>query len=110
MTDDAPALQATLRQPNKADGSPGDPWDLTGGTVDIVIGVKNGSAAAITGSCTLLDQTTDPGGVTYNWDDVDTSVPGTYELRFKGVLASGRKFSVPNDRTGYVLEITGDPS
>ena len=108
VTDDAPILRATLMQPNEPNGVQGDPYDLTGATVNMVIAPKDKSAAVLVSPCTVLDQVTDLGGVTWDYAGLDTTDAKDFDFRFKGTLASGKKFSVPNDGW-YTLSITADP-
>lgn len=108
-SDTAPKLRATLRKPNKVDGTQGDPYDLTGATVTFLIAPKDRSAPAVEGECDVLDQTAFPGVVEYDWGGFDTGAAGAYDARFKAVLAGDAgTVSVPNDRWLTVL-VTADP-
>ncbi|MES2339324.1 MAG: hypothetical protein V4537_14615 [Pseudomonadota bacterium] len=100
-------LRAILRQPNKADGTQGDPWDIA--SCDILVAPKDQAEAGISAAMTVLDQDATPGGVEWDYTGLDRSVARDFDFRFKGTTTGGKKFSVPNDGW-YSLQVTADPT
>jgi hypothetical protein len=109
VTDNAPRLRATLYQPNKPDGTRGDPWPMFGGSCTVIIAPKDRSASAFVGTCSIVDDGTDNAGVVeFDWTGFDTATAKDYDFRFKGVTGAGDRFSVPN-AGWYSLAVTADP-
>lgn len=75
----------------------GDPFNLTGYTVDISIKLANSDSLTVDSSTTVEAETR--GIVTYSWSSGETDTAGTYKIEL--VASDGSdEITFPNDGTG----------
>lgn len=100
--DTAPILQQVLVGPNKADGSPGDPLNLTGCTAVLRFQPRSATVAAVSRTVTV-DSPATSGSTSLDWlatggrldaggnpDGID------YNARYIVTYPSGHQISIPN--------------
>jgi len=100
--DTAPILTQVLVGPNNADGSPGDPLDLTGCTVIFRFQLRAGTVAAEDRAVAVTSPAT-AGGTSLDWLatggrlDAGGNVLGLdYNARYIVSYPSGHQVSIPN--------------
>lgn len=100
--DTAPILEQVLVNPNKADGSPGDPLNLTGATVVLRIQPQDGTVAAVDRAVTVTSPATS-GATALDWLasggrlDAGGNPSGIdYNARYIVTYTSGHQISIPN--------------
>lgn len=96
----APILTSTLNDEN------GDPVDLTGATVTIEISDEDETNGPRIEDVDIVDPLA--AAVAYEWQAIDSAVPGTYDLRIEALLASGKVMPWPSDRC-WKLRVTPKP-
>jgi hypothetical protein len=77
----------------------GNPFNLTGYSVDIAVAFANDSSIIVDSSATIEEETR--GIVTYSWSDGETDDPGVYEVEL--VASNGTdEITFPNRGTATV--------
>jgi hypothetical protein len=72
--------------------------DLTGATVTLSMALPNSTTKKINASaCTVLNQSTDKGGVQYNFTSGNVDTAGDYDAEFKVTFAGGAVVLYPTD-------------
>jgi len=84
-----PKINRTLEYSN------GSPVDLTGATVYFHMGVLSDSSPYRSGLCVVTGLTT--GKCSYNWNTLDTAVPGAYWGEFEVNWGNGSIMTIPSD-------------
>jgi len=99
--DTLPPVEATLRWPATL-----APVDLTDASVVFVMTERATGILRLVGECTLVSAP--DGQVRYDWQSVDTAIPGDYDAVFEVTAEDGGKMTIPNTDQKLLVRITGD--
>jgi hypothetical protein len=113
--DTAPVLEQVLIGPNKADGSPGDPLDLTDATVTFRFQRRDLTEAVVERDVVVVlpqtPGTPTAGKTTLDWlatggpIDIGDATDGVdFNARYKVVYPSGHQLSIPNGLDAFFGE------
>lgn len=74
----------------------GAPVNLTGATVSIIM--KRGTTVTLNTECEVLDQTSYPGQVRYQFEEADVATSGVYLVEWQVSFTDGSIATFPNSQ------------
>lgn len=108
--DTGKAFSAVLKETD-ADTGVLTPYSIpNGSTVNLIMKDRDSGSPKVNAACTIANQTSDPGKVTYAWQSADLDTVGEYDLEFLVTLPDTKPVRFPTDLSDPFAKVVVQPA